>query len=138
MFFNFTIFKENEVIYHVDVPVDTSEKHFGKRKDTSDHGSYTKRKPVEYQISLEPFESVAEKRKRIHFEGQNESMKQKSDENFNIRRPLAKIQENENQMSIFEDKNVVADWFSAWTVEHRADQANRQKEIENHHQFLGR
>ena len=79
MFFNFTIFKENEVIYHVDVPVDTSEKHFGKRKDTSDHGRYTKPKPVEYQISLEPFESVAEKRKRIHFEGQNEPPKPYTD-----------------------------------------------------------
>ena len=140
MFFNFTTFKENEVIYHVDVPVDTTgEKYFGKRIDTPDHGSYTKRKPVDYQISLEPFETVAEKRKMIHFEGQNEAMKQKlDDENFNKRRPLAKIQETENQMSIFEDKNVMADWFSAWTADHRADQANHQKEIENRDQFLGR
>ena len=119
MLFNFTIFKENEVVYHVDVDTTQNAPGFG-GKIVSDP---IKQKPVvELQISLAPEETTAEKRKRIHFEGQNDDLK------VNKRRPMAEIQ---NQMSIFEDKNVAADWFSAWTTENRAQQ-------ENHQAILGR
>ena len=134
MLFNFTTFKENEVVYHVDVDTTKNAPGFEGRKIVSDHGSYIKQKPVvEYQISLQPEHSTAEKRKLIHFEGQND------DQKVNKRRPMAEIQnQSENQMSIFEDKNVAADWFSAWTTENRAQQVNHQEVVENHQVILGR
>ena len=96
---------------------------------------------VDYQISLEPFDDVAEKRKSIHFNGQNDGVKRKlenSEEAQTARKRKPLVQVSENQMDFFKNPIAAADFFTDWQGEVKEDKRNQQKTIDQAQTLLSR
>ena len=95
---------------------------------------------VEYEILLQPVDTIAEKRQMIHFEGQNDGVKRKlvseDSQILKKRKPLAEI--NENQMDLFKNPIAAADFFTEWKGEVKEDKQNHQKTIDQVHTLLSR
>ena len=96
---------------------------------------------VEYQISLKPVDTTPEKRKSIHFHGQNDGVKRKLENSEDAptsqkRKPLAEL--SENQMDFFKNPTAAADFFTDWQGEVKEDKQNQQKTIDQAQNLMSR